>query len=208
MNEITETDLIINPDGSIYHLKLHPDDVADTVITVGDPGRVVMVSRYFDRIDVVKSSREFITHTGFIGKKRITVLSTGIGTDNIDIVLNELDAVVNINLQTRQPFKDLKSLNIIRIGTSGALQPDVQVDSLLVSSAAIGLDNLMHFYKQNLSADEDELLAAFKSNIPNYKGIDPYIASADKQLLNKLAVDLTTGITLTAPGFFAPRAVH
>ncbi len=205
MKGITATDLIVNPDGSIYHLKLHPGDVADTIITVGDPGRVEQVSRYFDRIEITKSNREFITHTGFIGKKRVTVISTGIGTDNIDIVLNELDAVVNINLQTREPFAALKSLNLIRIGTSGALQRDIPVDSVVVSSEAIGLDNLMHFYKQNVDDNKQDLLDAFKSATAHYKGIDPYIASANRLLLDKLANGLATGITLTSPGFFAPQ---
>src|ERR1700748_1436837 len=139
MDRISETDLILNADGSAYHLNLLPGDVADTVITVGDPDRVAGVSKYFDAIELKKGKREFITHTGRIGNKSLTVLSTGIGTDNIDIVLNELDALVNIDLAARIVKPVLKSLNVIRIGTSGAIQADIPIDSLLLSSAAFGL---------------------------------------------------------------------
>ena len=133
MTSISQTDLILNADKSIYHLNLHPEDIADTIITVGDPDRVSQVSTHFDRIELKKGKREFITHTGYIATKRISVISTGIGTDNIDIVLNELDALVNIDFDTRLPKKELKSLEIIRIGTSGAVQIDVPIDSILIS---------------------------------------------------------------------------
>jgi uridine phosphorylase len=205
MKRIAETDLILNADGSAYHLNLLPGDVADTVITVGDQDRVGEITRYFDNIELKKGKREFITHTGRIGNQRLTVISTGIGTDNIDIVLNELDALVNIDFKTRIPNAQLKSLNIIRIGTSGAVQADIPVDSLLVSSAAFGLDALMHYYKQELSSTEKELLTAFTSALPdNYKTL-PYFASADAGLLNDLAKDISQGITITAPGFYAPQ---
>lgn len=205
MNRISETDLILNPDGSVYHLNLQPGDVANTVILVGDPDRVEKVSSYFDEIEIIKSKREFTTHTGFIAKRRMTVISTGISTDNIDIVLNELDALVNVNLKTRVPFDNLKSLNIIRIGTSGALQGDLPVDTLMVSPVAIGLDSLMHFYAQDPTAYEQELLADFKKKTPVNYNLNPYIASADKELLSKLGGGLRTGITLTCPGFYAPQ---
>lgn len=204
MEKISETDLILNADGSIYHLNLLPEDIADTVITVGDPDRVGEVSKYFDSIELKKGKREFITHTGMTGGKRITVLSTGIGTDNIDIVFNELDALVNIDFKTRTINKDLRSLDIIRIGTSGAVQADIPVDSLLVSSAAFGLDALMHYYKQDLCDDDKLLLSAFTSALPPY-GLKPYFAPAGEQLLTKLAHDLLCGITITAPGFYAPQ---
>src|ERR1700761_3004106 len=135
MNRISETDLILNADGSIYHLNLLPGDIADTVITVGDPDRGGAISQYFDVVELKKGKREFITHTGLIDNKRLTVISTGIGTDNIDIVLNELDALVNIDFNTRLVKADLQRLNIIRIGTSGAVQADIPVDSILFSSA-------------------------------------------------------------------------
>jgi uridine phosphorylase len=205
MDSIAETDLIINADGSAYHLNLLPGEVADTVITVGDQDRVSEITRYFDHIELKKGKREFITHTGFIGKQRLTVISTGIGTDNIDIVLNELDALVNIDFKTRVPNTTLKSLNIIRIGTSGAVQADIPVDSLLVSSAAFGLDALMHYYRQQPSLSEIELLDAFKSGLPAGYGLSPYIASADTSLLNRLAINIPRGITITAPGFYAPQ---
>ena len=205
MEKIAETDLILNADGSAYHLNLFPGDVADTVITVGDQDRVGEITQYFDHVELKKGKREFVTHTGRIGKQRLTVISTGIGTDNIDIVLNELDALVNIDFKTRVPNAQLKSLNIIRIGTSGAVQADIPVDSLLVSSAAFGLDALMHYYKQDLSSAEKEILVAFTSALPdNYKTL-PYFVSADAGLLNALAKDIPQGITITAPGFYAPQ---
>jgi uridine phosphorylase len=205
MQPISETDLILNADGSIYHLNLLPQDVADTVITVGDPDRVGEVSQHFDTIEFKKGKREFITHTGSMGGKRITVLSTGIGTDNIDIVFNELDALVNIDFKTRLINKELKSLDIIRIGTSGAVQADIPVDELLVSSAAFGLDALMHYYQQELKSEEQHLLMAFKNALPVSYGLKPYFASAGKKLLQTLAHDIPQGITITAPGFYAPQ---
>jgi uridine phosphorylase len=205
MQRISETDLILNADGSVYHLNLLPGDIADTVITVGDPDRVGEVSKHFDTIEFKKGKREFITHTGNLGGKRLTVLSTGIGTDNIDIVFNELDALVNIDFETRLVNSQLKSLDIIRIGTSGAVQADIPVDELLVSSAAFGLDALMHYYLQDLSAAEQQLLDAFKAALPADYGLKPYFASAGASLLKSLASDLPQGITITAPGFYAPQ---
>jgi len=205
MNRISETDLILNADGSAYHLNLLPGEVADTVITVGDQDRVESISKYFDEIELKKAKREFVTHTGRIGKKRITVLSTGIGTDNIDIVLNELDALVNIDFDTRIPNRELKQLDIIRIGTSGAVQKDIAVDSLLVSEAAFGLDPLMHYYQQELNTDESQLLAQFKAAFPDSYSVSPYFAAAGKSLLERLGNGLSKGITITAPGFYAPQ---
>lgn len=205
MKPIAESELILNKDGSVYHLHLLPDDLADTIITVGDPDRVTRVSRYFDTIELKKSKREFVTHTGTIQGKRITVMSSGISTDNIDIVLNELDALVNIDLKTRLPKTHLKKLNIIRIGTSGTIQADIPVDSLLVSKAAFGLDTLMHYYKQNISESEQELLNTLKQILPNNSGFVPYIASADTELMTELGHNMLQGITFTAPGFYAPQ---
>lgn len=203
MKSISETDLILNADGSIYHLNLLPGDVADTVITVGDPDRVGEVSRYFDSIELKKGKREFITHTGYIGKKKLTVISTGIGTDNIDIVFNELDALVNIDFNSRTVNPVLKRLDIIRIGTSGTVQPDIAVDSLLYSEAAIGLDPLMHYYEQAVSAADEQLLVAFKALLP--PNFNPYFARGSQRLLNVLAHDRQQGITVTAPGFYAAQ---
>lgn len=205
MKRIAETDLILNADGSAYHLNLLPGDVADTVITVGDQDRVGEITQYFDHIELKKGKREFITHTGTIGHKRLTVVSTGIGTDNIDIVINELDALINIDFKTRIPHTHLRSLNIIRIGTSGAVQADIPVDSLLLSSAAFGLDALIHYYRQNLSENEQNLLKDFKLALPKGYNLSPYFASADSSLLSTLGQGLPQGITITTPGFYAPQ---
>ena len=205
MKPISESDLIINPDGSIYHLNLLPEDVADIVITVGDPDRVKEVSKYFDRVELRKGKREFKTHTGYLGDKRITVISTGIGTDNIDIVLNELDALVNIDFRLRTPKPELKSLKIIRIGTSGSLQDDIPVDSILVSEFGLGLDALMNYYFHQESGDEHLLLDEIKSHFHHIKGINPYITAADQSLMAQIGKGLLTGITVTAPGFYAPQ---
>ncbi|WPU91424.1 nucleoside phosphorylase [Mucilaginibacter sabulilitoris] len=205
MERISETDLILNEDGSLYHLNLFPDDISDLVILVGDPDRVARVSRFFDIIEVKKGKREFITHTGRIGKQRITVISTGIGTDNIDIVLNELDALVNIDLDTRLARSNFQSIDIIRIGTSGALQPDIPVDSLLISSAAFGLDTLMYFYEQTLTLAEEELLQQFCSIIPDGYQLNPYLASAGDKLIKQFGTMAPQGLTITAPGFYSPQ---
>jgi uridine phosphorylase len=205
MKHIPETDLILNPDGSAYHIKLLPEDVADTIITVGDADRVPQISRHFDHIECKKGKREFITHTGTIAGKRLTVISTGIGTGNVDIVLNELDALVNIDLQTRQPLASPRSLNFIRIGTSGAIQADIEVDSLLVSSAAFGLDPIMHFYMQSVKPEDEELLDTLATALPSDLKCDAYVATADQNLLTQLASGIRQGITMTAPGFYAPQ---
>jgi uridine phosphorylase len=205
LKKIDETDLILNKDGSVYHINLLPGDVADTVITVGDPDRVAQVSKYFDRIEIKKGKRGYITHTGYIGKKRLTVISTGIGTGNIDIVLNELDALVNIDFKTMLPKPKHSHLNIIRIGTSGAIQPDVPIDSLLISSAAFGLDSIMNYYEQSLTGDEQRFLLQFASVFTAEQKINPYLAIADKELLEACAGNIRSGITITAPGFYAPQ---
>ncbi|MDN3548164.1 nucleoside phosphorylase [Mucilaginibacter aquaedulcis] len=205
MERISETDLILNNDGSIYHLNLLPEDISDTIILVGDPDRVPQVSKFFDRIEIKKGKREFITHTGYIENKRLTVISTGIGTDNIDIVLNELDALVNIDLETRLPQPKLRSIDIIRIGTSGALQPEIPIDSLLISSAAFGLDALMHYYKHSNSDNEHKLLEEFCSIIPTDYQIKPYLATASTKLLDRFDGMTNSGLTLTAPGFYSPQ---
>ncbi|MEQ7802566.1 nucleoside phosphorylase [Pedobacter sp. ASV1-7] len=202
---LSPSDLIINPDGSIYHLNLLPEDLAETVITVGDPDRVTEVSKHFDKIELKKGKREFITHTGFLGKRRITVLSTGIGTDNIDIVFNELDALVNVDFQSRMVKEKLTSLNIIRIGTSGAIQPDVPMGTILASSFGLGLDALMNYYIHELSGDEHSFLDAFKTYFAHFRGIVPYVTAADAGLLQSIGSQMEQGVTVTAPGFYAPQ---
>jgi len=203
---IAESELIINPDGSIYHLKLKPDDIANDIIVVGDPGRVKTISDRFDRVDFRQENRELYTHTGYIGNKKITVLSTGMGTDNLDIVINELDAVCNIDLNTRIPKDSHRSLNIYRLGTSGALQKDIPVDSFLASSHGIGLDGLMWFYGSANEVIDHRLTNAFLKDL-NWPNDLPkaYIVEASKQLINTVGKDYMKGITATAPGFFGPQ---
>lgn len=204
------SELILNPDGSIYHLHLLPEHIANTIITVGDPDRVAKVSKYFDRIDIKIQKREFVTHTGWLGTKRLSVISTGIGTDNIDIVLNELDALVNIDLKTKQIKEKLTALKIIRIGTSGCLQPDIPVDSFLVSTHGIGLDSLYHFYEADRkeTLENQELKSAFeKYLIPKKAGLPntPYLCAGSTELLEQMGTGMYQGITLTCPGFYAPQ---
>lgn len=203
---IDESELIITQEGKVYHINLSREDLADTVITVGDPDRVKEVSKYFDKIEFETQHREFVTHTGRIGKKRITVLSSGIGPDNIDIVLNELDAVVNVDFNTRTVMPNLTSLNIIRMGTSGSLQEDIPVDSLVASSHGIGLDNVLHYYNLENTTHENDLRDAFieHSNLKN-QAIIPYVAKGSSALLEHFENGFHQGITVTCPGFYAPQ---
>lgn len=198
--KIPASELILNEDGSVYHLNLLPEDLADTVILVGDPERVSTVSRNFDTVEICKQKREFITHTGFIGSNRISVISTGIGTDNIDIVLNELDVLCHVNLATREVKSSKRDLSLIRIGTSGALQDDIAVDSILVSTHGLGLDHLLWYY--DVEPDMD------LTHLKNDLGLDflkPYLFNASSELLAKFDDKSTKGITATCSGFYAPQ---
>jgi len=207
MNPISHTDLILNPDGSIYHLRLLPGDIADHVILVGDPGRVKQVSSHFDQIELIKSNREFVTHTGSYKGKRITVLSTGIGTDNIDIVLNELDALVNVNLEKRIPLSEHRSLNLIRIGTSGALHADIAPGRQIISQVAGGFDGLYHFYKDPDKFNMEALTRAFMDHSGwKPKLAEPYFIKGSEHLFQLLSgPGVISGITLSTPGFYAPQ---
>ncbi len=206
MKRIPDSELIINPDGSVYHLCLKPEHVADNVIVVGDPGRVQRISNHFDTIEYQINNREFVTHTGTYKGTRFTVIATGIGTDNIDIVLNELDAAVNIDLQTKTVKEELRSLNIVRIGTSGALQPEIEIDSFLLSEKAMGFDGLMHFYSNKLGINEKEIADAFCAHANwNESLAQPYVVSASNILMEKLKENTSQGITATASGFYAPQ---
>ena len=215
MHQLSDSELILNPDGSIYHLHLHPTQVAPTIITVGDPERVARVSQHFDRIEHRVQNREFVTHTGYIGNKRLTVIATGIGTDNIDIVLNELDALFNIDLVTRQIKTNLSQLQFIRIGTSGCLRKEIPVDTFLISKYAIGLDALMPYYTYPQNASSQQLEAELLQALGNTH-LRPYVVDGSSSLLiDALGRDIQQGITLTAPGFYAPqgrqlraRAIH
>jgi uridine phosphorylase len=206
MNLIAESELIINNRGAIYHLDLLPEEIASTIIVVGDPGRVSLVSKYFDSIEVRSQHREFVTHTGMIGKKRISVISTGIGTDNIDITLNEIDALVNIDFKTRQIKSKLSSVNIIRIGTSGSLQGDIPVDGHVAGTHGLGIDNLLNFYRLEQNEEEKQLLHSFVTHTQLHGQISyPYIASATASLIKHFVKDFYHGITVTCPGFYGPQ---
>lgn len=200
------SELILNDDGSIYHLNLLPDDIATTIITVGDPERVQEVSQYFDSIEIKKGKREFHTHTGILNGKRLSVISTGIGTDNIDIVLNELDALVNVDFQTRTIKKEITQLDFIRIGTSGAIQPEIEIDSFLLSEYAMGFDGLLHFYKHN-NLNNYDFIENFMAhtNWSSNKAI-PYLVKSDKKLASLFKSNrIRFGLTVTNPGFYGAQ---
>jgi uridine phosphorylase len=203
MAKISETDLILNEDGSVYHLSLLPKQISDTIITVGDPNRVYRVSELFDDIEFEMNKREFITHVGTYRGKRITVMSTGIGTDNIEIFLTELDALVNVDLKTREPKSRKKKLKIIRIGTSGALQEDIPVGTHLVTDYAVGFDNLMTFY--DLKQDEFESTIAADIQKEIKLPFTPYVVKGSEILKKQISEDMVIGNTVTTPGFYAPQ---
>ncbi|PIQ21043.1 MAG: phosphorylase [Cytophagales bacterium CG18_big_fil_WC_8_21_14_2_50_42_9] len=201
--QIPESELILNADGSVYHLNLLPEHISNTIITVGDPDRVAQVSRFFDTVEVNIRKREFITHTGYYRGKRITVVSTGIGTDNLDIVLNELDALVNIDLVSRTVNEEKIPLHIIRIGTSGALQESVPVGSHLVTEYAIGLDALMQFYPLVQTGYEANISLALQEALA--LGYQPYCVRGSDLLREQLGYNMVPGHTITCPGFYAPQ---
>lgn len=204
MPKISETDLVLNPDGSVYHLNLLPKHISDTIIAVGDPGRVYSVSQHFDQIEFEMNKREFITHVGKYKGKRITVISTGIGPDNVEIVFTELDALVNIDLKTREPKSRKKKVKIIRVGTSGALQEDIPVGSHLLSDYSVGLDNLIGFY--DLAMDDFE--AGLAHDIQRKTGLPfmPYVVRGSTSLLEQISGnEMIKGNTVTCPGFYAPQ---
>ncbi len=203
---IAPSELVITPKGTIYHLDLHPDQLADTVITVGDPGRVEAVSRYFDTIEHQAAHREFVSHTGRVGSKRLTVLSTGIGPDNIDIAFNELDALANIDFETRTLRPEKKRLNIVRLGTCGGLQPEIPVDSLVASSFGIGLDNLMHYYAYESNPEESFIQGEFIRHAGlEAMPVQPYVAEGAIRLRNHFSDGIHAGMTATCPGFYGPQ---
>lgn len=205
MARIPESELILNPDGSIYHLNVLPEQIADTIITVGDQDRVARVSRFFDSIETEVAKREFVTHTGYYKGKRISVVSTGIGTDNIDIVLNELDALVNIDFVSREPVdpEDRISLKIVRIGTSGSLREDIPLGAHLATEYALGLDTLMQFYPLMETGYETEIAVQVQQALG--LGFLPYCAKGDDLLREQIGADMVQGNTFTCPGFYAPQ---
>ena len=201
MRQIPESELILHPDGSVFHLRLLPKQLGDIVFTVGDPDRVANVSRHLDKVDFKLQNREFITHTGWKNGHHVSVISTGMGTDNIEILMTELDALVNVDLQTRQVKEKKTSLQIIRIGTSGSLQEDLPTGTLLASEIALGMDTLMAYYPE-LSGPQN-----FGQAIQAELGLSfrPYQAAASTKLLGMLDASIPRGITLTCPGFYAPQ---
>jgi len=206
MQSIPNSELVLNPDGSVYHLNLLPEDLAPIVITVGDPDRVKDITKYFERIEVSKEHREFKTQTGSYMGTRITVISTGIGTDNIDIVLNELDALVNIDLESRTLKRAHTELTFVRVGTSGAIQSHIPVGSFLISEMAIGFDNLLHYYKNTSFLD-----TAFSEALVQQLGWGPprsapYVVAADELLMQRFqASEFIKGNTATNVGFYGPQ---
>jgi uridine phosphorylase len=203
---IAESELILNTRGAVYHLNLRPEEIGSTIITVGDPDRVARVSHHFDTLELKHQHREFVTHTGLLNGKRISVISTGIGPDNIDIVLNELDALVNIDLQTRQIKEEHTALQIIRIGTAGSLQQAVPVDSFVATTYGLGLDNLLNYYRLEQTEEERLLLQNFVTHTQlSAQTSAPYISRCSMALLKHFATHFLSGITVTCPGFYAPQ---
>jgi len=203
--QIPASELPLQGDGAIYHLNLHSEELADNVVLVGDPGRVEMLSAMFDTVEVKKQNRELITHTGLYKGKRISVISTGMGTDNIDIVLTELDAVANIDLKTRTVKEEHRTLNLVRIGTSGALNPNIECGSFVASSYGFGIDGVLRFYDSGELIREDMVDAFIRHTGWSSELPYPYCTAASPELLERIGHDMTKGITISAPGFFGPQ---
>lgn len=203
MARISDTDLILNSDGSVYHLGLVPDQLANIIIGVGDPGRVQQVSQYFSKVEFKSQKREFVTHTGIFDGKRISVISTGIGPDNVEIFFHEVDALANIDLTRKEPHAKHQSLNIIRIGTSGAMRQDIPVGSHVISDVAAGLDNLMNFYDVPHEGKEEKLAQALQGHVKI--SFQPYLVQGSVALREKVSKGMLVGNTVTCPGFYAPQ---
>lgn len=203
MGKIPESELVLNPDGSVYHLNLKPKNISNSIIAVGDPGRVYRVSKHFDKIEFEMNKREFITHTGTYKGKRLTVISTGMGTDNIEIFMTELDALVNVDLRKREVKPKKKKLNVVRVGTSGSIQEDIPIRTELVSEYAIGLDTLKFYYNFKETEFEKEMAV----EIQKASGLDftPYVVKGSEKLRKQIGYDMHPGNTLTSPGFYAPQ---
>lgn len=203
--KIPASELPKQASGAIYHLNLFPEDIADNIILVGDPGRVPMISQHFDTIDLKKSNRELYTHTGTKNGKRITAISTGMGTDNVEIVMNELDALANIDLETMEVKAEHRSLNLVRVGTSGALDERFVPGTVIASQYGLGLDGVLHFYDHH-GVDQEDVVKAFVEHTGWGEKLPyPYCVKASDDLMQRIAFDMEKGVTLTAPGFFAPQ---
>lgn len=206
MVRIAESELIINEDGSIFHLHLKPEQIADDILLVGDPGRVDMIAKHFDKIEHHVQNREFITKTGYYKGKRITALATGIGTDNIDIVVNELDALANVDLSTRQEKQEKRSLNLIRIGTCGGLQEDLEIGSFLLSEISIGFDGVLNWYADSKRVMDLNMENAFLKHMNwNPRLTTPYFVKSSQKLIDRIGKDIRKGVTISSPGFYGPQ---
>lgn len=206
MPSIPNTELLLNPDNSIYHLNLHPDDIANDILLVGDPGRADFIASLFDSVTVSKQKREFHTHTGYYNSHLVSVLSTGIGPDNIDIVMNELDALANIDFDTRESKQALNSLNLVRIGTCGGLQSELTPNTPVISTHGLGLDNLINFYTYEFSKEEHTILDALHAQMKEQEiNVSMYLTSSHKSIFSALQELGPSGITATCPGFYAPQ---
>lgn len=203
MQSFSDTDLIINPDGSIYHLNIKPGQISDRIIAVGDPGRVHRVSSHFDKVVFEMNKREFITHTGIYKGKRITVISSGMGTDNVEILMNELDAIFNIDFKTREPKPKKRKLRIIRIGTSGSIQEEIRLGSHVASQYGIGIDTLGHFYHLEMDELEQKVSEALQQHIK--LPFLPYCTKASEELLELFSDSMIMGNTVTCGGFYGPQ---
>ncbi len=203
---IDPSELVLNTNGSIYHLALKPENIANKIIIAGDPGRIETISNLFDSIDCKIENREFVTHTGFYKGVRVTALATGIGTDNIDIVLNELDALVNIDLKKREVKENHTKLEIVRIGTCGSIQESVPTDEVVVSTHAFGLDGLMNFYEFAMNSEESKIHQEILKQTSWDKSLNnPYLVKGSTDLIDKIGKGFNPGITITASGFYAPQ---
>lgn len=209
MRIIPESELIINSDGSAFHLHIKPEQLSDKIVMMGDPDRVTMTASYFDEIECDVQSREFHTITGIYKGKRITALSHGIGTDNIDIVLTELDALANIDFSTRRVKEQFRQLTMVRVGTSGGMQPHCPVGSYVVSEKSIGFDGLIHYYANSRAICEEDFEVAFQKHV-NWSPFhcSPYVVSADEELVDRIGYDMIRGVTISAIGFYGPQGRH
>lgn len=209
MRVIPTSELVINQDGSIFHLHIHPENISDKIILVGDPGRVEMVSSCFDNIEFRGANREFVTVTGLYKGCRITVISTGIGTDNIDIVVNELDALANIDLSTRTEKPEHKTLTLVRLGTTGGLQPELNIGTHILARTSVGFDGLLNFYAGRDEVSDLDMERAFVEHTGWNKNLaSPYFVNCSAELAELFADFTVEGITIAAPGFYAPQGRH
>ncbi|HBQ57609.1 MAG TPA: phosphorylase [Porphyromonadaceae bacterium] len=209
MRIIPNSEFIVNPDGSVFHLHIRPEQLSDKIVMMGDPDRVTLTASFFDSIECDVRSREFHTITGMYKGKRLTALSHGIGTDNIDIVVTELDALANIDFHTRTVKPEFRQLTMIRVGTSGGMQPHCPIGSYVVSEKSIGFDGLLHYYAHSQDVREEDFEEAFQKQV-NWSPYhcSPYVVSADEELVERIGHNMIRGVTISAIGFYGPQGRH